>query len=223
MTVSAVDIIALILGGLGFGLSLVLGYLSHFRPPRIEMLSGGRLKFYPAPSRGPEGLVWGGVGFYLPITFHNWSTRGGVVHQVRLIVQPVTDPTRSYDMKWAEFAELEDERRWVSKRLAQPLPIDGQTSRTEIVQFQWMPGSEDFLVEASDYSLTILGWSRPGGKPNLVSKATMTISPEQAAGYHRCLREQNPLTLEAPLGEDRQWQRVESQDEANRRYGLRST
>lgn len=220
MQPSTLEVIGAVLGSLGFTLSIVLAYVGHFRPSRISVLPGGRLQFYPAPARGPQGLVWGGTGFYLPLTFHNWSTRGGVVYTVRLLLQPVAKPEVCYDMKRQEFAELKEDRRWVSNRLAQPLPVDGQASRTEMVQFQWPHGGTLFFPEAGNWTVLILVWTRPGSRPQIVYKTSMTIPDIKSQGYIHCLQNEQALTFEVPLGDEGEWHHLSHQGESRRRYRL---
>lgn len=221
MNPSPLEVIGVVLGGLGFSLSLLLAYLSHFRPPEIELLPGGRIQFYPAPFQGPSGLVWGrAIGFYLPITFHNWSTRGGVVHKVRMVLRPKHDPERAYDMRWAEFQQMSPERHWIPRALAQPLPLEGQSSLTEMVQFQWVSDTGTLPIEPGEYEVDILGWTTPGPKPDLVHRTFTAITEQQAADYRSCLQKELAMTFEIPLGEERSWRKVARQADLDNEYGL---
>ncbi|MEM6702408.1 MAG: hypothetical protein AAF690_06875 [Acidobacteriota bacterium] len=218
---NVLELLAALLGVLGFLLSAILAYLSHFRAARIEILPGNRLQFYPAPSQGLNGVEFlGGVGFYLPVTIHNWSDRGGVLYKLRLVLAHEGATASCYDMKWAEFAELStDERRWVSKRVAQALPIDGKSSRTEMIQFQWQPGGLEFEVLEGDYDVRVLAWTKPTLRPQVVFSTHTTLTSQQAANYVRAIELKKPLTIELLLGEDSEWTRSLTRQQFRDNYG----
>ena len=209
-----------VLGVLGLLLSLLLAYFGHFRPPKIQILPGDHIQFYPAPSQGLQAVEFlGAVAFYLPLTVHNWSTRGGVLYKVRLVFRHDGEDSRCYDMQWAEFAELSREgREWISARYAQPLPVGGRSSRTEMVQFQWRPDSEQLKVKEGYYKVLIFGWTKPRAKPQIVFKTHTSITAQQARNFEAAFRNKKALTIELPLGEDSQMNRAYPKDDLEIHY-----
>ena len=214
------EITALILSGISLIVSLLVTYLTHFRAAKIEIFSGGRLLFYPAPYATVDGLVWGGFGFYLPITFHNSGTRGGTVFEVRLLIQPVFNSI-TYDMSWAEFAVMHSsERRFVTKNMAQPLAISGNESASEMIQFVWSPFARSFEVEEGEYDVKILVWTKRNQKPQIIFGTRTKITKEQVEDYKKCREQESALTMELLLGNVYASSDLTNQSETQKRYGV---
>jgi len=215
----APEFIALLISGISLLISLLVTYLSYFRPANIEMYVGGRLLFYPAPYATVDGNVWGGFGFYLPITFHNNSTRGGTIFEVRLLVQPIFNSI-TYDMSWEEFAGMHpDERRFVSKSVVQPIVVRKQESVSELVQFIWTPYARPFEIEEGDYDIQVLVWTRRTQKPQIVFSSRTKITKEHTDTYKKCLEQELPLTMELLLGNTHSTCDLTTQSETKKRYG----
>jgi hypothetical protein len=185
------------MAGVSLLATITATYLSYFRPARIEMLVGRHIEMYPAPMQTVSGLVWGSVGFYLPITFHNWSARGGVVLEVELALIPPSGGV--YNMSWMEFMMFHSsERRLVTKGIAQPIALGGKSSLREVVLFAWSQG--EFPVESGEYRLVVSGYTRDSRKPQLVYKNRFLISADQVRDYKKALAEEMSLTMSLQIG-----------------------
>lgn len=215
-TIEPMEAIAVLVGATGLALSIVLAYLSHFRAANIEIVPAPRLQFYPAPSLTPDGLKWGGFGFYLPIAFHNWRSRGGAVLEVRLVLRS-SSRSVAYEMSWSEFAVMHaSERRWVTKSVAHPLAVEGQTSVSEIVQFVWPPENEPFEVIEGSYEVYVLAWLKRTQEPQFIFRAEAQMTREHVASYQKCKEQKLPLTMEIALSEDRSPTRLISEGDLSR-------
>ncbi len=212
------EYIALIISSISLFISFLVTYFSYFKAANIKIYTGGRLLFYPAPYTTVNGLVWGGFGFYLPITFHNSSTRGGTVFEVRLLIQPVFN-SLTYDMSWTDFASMHPtERRFVTKSIAQPLVVGGQESASEIIQFTWTPFARPFSVEEGDYDVKILIWTKQTKHPQITFSTRTKITKEHVDDYQKCQEQKLPLTMELLLGEVYPSNDLTNQVETNKRY-----
>src|SRR4051812_8935629 len=99
-------IVALLLSAIGIGISCTVAYQSFFKRANPKMIVDRRLFFYNLPFKSQTGMVWGGIGFYLPITFHNWSPTAATILDVRLLIKRQDSPDKVFDMSWNEFQVL---------------------------------------------------------------------------------------------------------------------
>lgn len=122
------------------------------------MLLGSNLQLYPMPEHINGKVRWGGVGFYLPITFHNWSPTGGSIIDVRMIIERKDNPLVNYDMNWSMFCGFHDtDHRWINLGIAQPIAINGKASESKVVLFNWRcTTGESFNVNTGEYLGEIL-------------------------------------------------------------------
>ena len=194
---------AIIISIITLCLSIIVAYVAYFRPPKIEMLVGNKLTFYPLPELINGTTKWGGISFYIPITFHNWSPSGGSVQEVRAIIEKLDNPSVNYDIAWSTFSGMhETELQWVNKGVAQPIALNGKCSDSKVIQFNWSSLSGEVLnIEAGEYRLRILG-SKPKDKtPSLKYENTFVLTKEVVKQHEIYKNKNEPRTVEVTLGE----------------------
>lgn len=172
-----------------------------------------------------DDLNWGGVGFYLPITFHNRGPRGCSILELRMLIKPKSNPTRCFDISWTEFSEISTheetlQRIWNTKSIAQPISIEGKSSISKTVLFAWDPQTtENLEIQSGQYEITLLAWTDETAEADLRKNMSFRIDDNQVSEFRKYAEEDLPLTIEIPLGESRRDNSVITKEEAHQLYG----
>ncbi len=197
------DIYAIVISLCSLCLSGAVAYFVYFRKASIKMMVGKTLSFYPLPEANDQGFQWGGVGFYLPITFYNSAPQGGVIHEVRIILERKGSASENYDMAWYSFTQLHKERmQWVNKSMAHPFVVSGNNAASENILFAWRVGAgKELNIVEGEYELKILAWTSKDGAPALSYVDSFVVSSEAAKQYDRCVSNNKPLTVDVYLRE----------------------
>lgn len=217
--------IALSISLLSLVLSGWVAYTAHLGSPEPGFAIGDKLIFYPVPRVTADSLTWGGVGFYLPITFHNRGPRGCSIREVRMIIQPKDNPTRCFDLSWREFSGVDTNeetfrRMWQTESLAQPISLEGHSSVSKTILFVWNPRTEEEMeLDSGHYKLTLLGWTDETSEPDIREEISFRIKSSDKEEFERYLSEELPLTIDVPLGESRRENNVVTKEEAKQLYG----
>jgi hypothetical protein len=214
------ELAAIIISAISLLTSGYVAYVAFLKGPNPEMIVGTKFYIYPAPFLSQDGLTWGGVGFYIPITFHNWSPKGGSIIEVRIAIRRKDDPSTVFDMSWNEFAKmLEDQRRWGHEGTAQPIPLQGRSSESKVIQFAWLPISEkDFEVKSGRYNISIYAWTKAREKPNLKESFEFLIKDEQVQEFQKAKENKNTLTIELALRENKRTNSILTESEFKQLY-----
>lgn len=220
------------LSGFAFGTSLLslllsawVAYTAHLGSAQPSLSLGRKLFFYPLPRFTSNDIVWGGVGFYIPITFFNRGPKGCSIIEVRMVIESKSDPTRCFDLSWSEFAGIstDDEtllRSWQTNRIAQPISLEGHSSVSKTVQFAWDPRTNESLdLSRGRYELRILAWTNDSAEADIKVELPFQITKSQENEFKKNQSEQHPLTVEVPLGESKRDNNVVTRDEVRRLYG----
>ena len=205
-------------------LSIAVAYMAYFRNAKLEMLVGNKLTFYPLPENVNGKMLWGGISFYIPITFHNWSPSGGSIQEVRAIIEKIDNSSVNYDIAWTSFAGMhETELKWINKGVAQPIALNGKASDAKVVQFNWLRQSGEALnIEAGEYRIRILG-SKPKDKyPSLKYENTFVLTKQIVAQHELYIKQNKPLTVEVPLGESSRLNTVMSRKQVESLYKIKT-
>ena len=214
--------LAVFVSSLAFILSLYIAYHSYFKPPKIEMLVSNKLAFYPLPEVVDGKVIWGGLGFYLPITFHNWSPRGAAIQEVRIVIEPMNDPENCYDMCWYTFNGLhETEHRWTTKGYAQPIAINGKSSAHECILFAWRADTKQKIsLQQGEYIVHILGSTPDDKTPSLKHSTSFYLTEQMLQVHERYKKKQIPLTVDVPLGKNTRLNTITSKNDIKNTYGI---
>lgn len=177
--------IATVVSMLGLGISLVVAYTSNLRPANIQLCFGRHLIFFPILIDIPtNSQTIKGVGFNLPLTFYNWSPKGGTIQRIRLVIGRQNHDDKFYDMTWTTFVKITDVGDFVNDNLAQPIAVKGISSINKVIRFDWISeGSNSFEVQAGKYDLTIYGWTKNTKKPSLKHKSSLSIKDEHCQTF----------------------------------------
>ena len=216
--------LAIIVSTITLCLSAAVAYMAYFRRAKLDMLVGNTLTFYPLPEHVNGKILWGGVSFYIPITFHNWSPSGGAIQEVRVIIEKCDNPSINYDMAWSAFSGMhETELRWINKGVAQPIALNGKSSDAKVVQFNWSRQSGEVLnIETGEYRIRIIG-SRPKDKyPTLKYGNTFVLTKEIVEQYKLYIKKNEPRTVEVSLGESSRPNTVLSRKQVESLYKVKT-
>jgi len=198
------ELAAIIISVISLLVSGYVAYEAYLKGPKPEMIVGTNFYFYPAPLIRQDGLIWGGIGFYIPITFYNWSPKGGSIIEVRIALRRKDNPSEVYNMTWSEFSKmLEDERRWGQEGTAQPIALQGRSSESKVIQFAWLPSAEKKInLKSGRYKMTIYAWTKRQEKPNLKESFEFKIKEDHVERFEKGEENQFPLTIELSLREN---------------------
>lgn len=141
----AVSVLGLIVAGATL-------YNTHLRHPRIHSYLGPLIKlYYPGD---------GGTGIYIPITFINSAPRVGTVLRAAILLHRKDSTQEQYFMEWGSFSRLDTQSgNWVYENICHALPVDGKSSITKVVWFNWLASSQPSLIfKPGEYVLTLFYW-----------------------------------------------------------------
>ncbi len=214
------EVYALLVSVISLMVSCVVVYLAYLKPADIEMIVGKVISFYPLPEQTGKGIEWGGVAFYIPLTFHNTSSKGAVVEEVRIILEHKGLPNTNFDMSWFAFTQMHpEELRWVNKSVAQPIAVSGKQAVNEVVLFAWRKQSGQVLsIEPGEYEIKVLAWVVGDTKPSLKFSSSFIVSQEMSATHKEFMAKKHPMTVDVPLGESARLNTVISRAQVKELY-----
>ncbi|MFB2918917.1 MULTISPECIES: hypothetical protein [Aerosakkonema] len=202
-------------------LSMSVAYFAYFRPAKPKMLIGSNLIILNSYLDIGSKRLWGGLSFYVPITFYNWSPKGSSIHQVRIIIGRKDDPTKYFDMVWNTFVEVvKGENRWEDVEIARPIALAAHASISKFIRFDWSPlTGEKIDIQAKEYSLIVLAWVRNTEKPELVFETSFFITEEQSKLYKQTVVDNNVSPILITLGVNQRVNNVMTKDQIKSFYG----
>lgn len=202
--------------------TLVVAYFSNFKKSKPGVLIGSQMSMYPVPFNGPEGIIWGGTGILMPMTFFNWSPNGGSIMECRIAIARVDNPNEIFDISWTEFSEmLQNERRMGYGGFAQPIPLPPKSSLTKTILFLWPPSDNNKLpVNPGRYVLNVLVWTKSSPKPSIIESFEFSISDQISNAYNFYLNNKNPSTVDISIREIHRSNDVLTKSQAKEIYGL---
>lgn len=217
---SQYQIIFLIISSLSLLVSLSVGYLAYFQAAKPKILIGSNLILFNSATVTPTEEVWGGVTFVLPLTFYNWSPRGGSIQQVRLIIGQKENPKEYFDMAWSNFVKFIDGITWEDEDVAQPIAISGRSSVTKFVRFDWSPlAGETLQIKSGQYEMVILVWTNGNiEKPNLVQEQSFYITEAVNAEYQTTVSNQMSFGFWIPINDNRRMNSTINRADINKIY-----
>jgi hypothetical protein len=218
--VSLYEIIFLIISSLSLLVSLTVGYFAYFQAAKPKILIGSNLILFNSATLTPTEEVWGGVTFVLPLTFYNWSPKGGSIQQVRLIIGQKDNPKEYFDMAWSNFVKFVDGVTWEDEDVAQPIAISGRSSVTKFVRFDWSPlAGEKLHLKPSQYEMTILVWTNSNvEKPNLVEERSFYITEVVYTEYQATVSNQMSFGFWIPIDDNRRINSTINRADINKIY-----
>lgn len=126
-------------------ISLSVAYLAYFQSAKPKVLVGSNLIIFNSFVNTISGMIWGGITFVLPVTFYNWSPKGGSIYQVRLVIGQENNPQEYFDLAWTSFTKFIDGLTWEDEDIAQPIAIAGRDSVSKFIRFDWSPLTKEKL------------------------------------------------------------------------------
>ncbi|MEH1887660.1 MULTISPECIES: hypothetical protein [unclassified Nostoc] len=127
--------IGIVISLVSFFVSAIVAYYTYFRPADPKMLVGKNLLFFPSYFSDAKGnKVFGGISFFLPITFYNWRSKGTSITQIRLAIGRKDNPKKYFDMVAATFITYIDDKAQNSE-VAQPIPLPSQSTVSKFIRF----------------------------------------------------------------------------------------
>lgn len=177
--------LALIIALLSLTVSIITFYLNQLRPPQIRLQLGPAVEIYHADrDRGSS------TGFYLPVAFENRSNKNGVIVNVGLTCNRISDPSKKYFMIWREFADNRADRF----APVHPLHVPGRSTVAKVVWFMWFAESDPKLYfQQGEYLLELVYWTSNSGKAQRHS-ATITLPEDHAKDLEERRQSGNTLS-----------------------------
>lgn len=166
-------------------LSLVVAYFAYFRVASIKMLVGRNIIFYPSKVRTANGDILGAT-FNIPVTFYNWSPQGGTVYRIRLLIGR-QGQDEYYDMTCTTFVRMSASGDFEYDDIAQPIPVDGRSSISKVVRFDWNPEftGNKFDVQVGKYDLMIFVWTKNENRPHLKYSTSFIVKEQDYEEYKK--------------------------------------
>jgi len=179
-------IIATLVSILSLGISFAVAYTSNLRPANIQLCFGRNLIFFPILIDIPtNSQTIKGVGFNLPVTFYNWSPKGGTIQRIRFVIGRENHDDKFYDMTWTTFVKITSVGNFDNDNLAQPIAVKGISSVNKVIRFDWISEeSNSFEVKAGKYDIIIYGWTKNTKKPSLKHKASLIIEDKHCTTFN---------------------------------------
>jgi hypothetical protein len=183
--------------------TLVTAYVSNFERSKPSVLVASQISIYNLPFQAPEGIIWGGTGVLIPMTFFNWSPNGGSIVECRITIAKTGNSNQIFDMRWGEFSEmLQTERRMGYAGFAQPIALPPKSSITKTILFAWyFSNDKNLTIDQGQYALNVLAWTTSSPKPNIRQSFGFSISDEMAQAFAFFLKNQNPSTIDVSIRE----------------------
>lgn len=216
----SVEPISISIAVLSLIVSIVVAYLSNFKRADIKLSFGRNIILFPtyiAVKTGSANLV--GVGFNLPITFHNWSPQGGTIQRIRLVLGRQNQDD-FYDMTWTTFVRIGSAGNFEDENLAQPIPVGGRSSVNKVVRFDWSPevGGNQLDLQVSNYELRIYGWTKDSEKPDLEYNTSFAFRDEHHHKFKDNVAAHLTGSIWIPLDENEKPNQLVSRNTISRLY-----
>jgi hypothetical protein len=146
---------------ISLGASLTVAYFSNLKKSKPSALIASQISMYNVPFNAPEGIIWGGTGILIPMTFFNWSPNGGSILECRITIARADNSNEIFDIGWSEFSEmLQGERRMGNGGFAQPIALPPKSSLTKTILFVWFPSNENkLIIYSGQYVMNVLVWT----------------------------------------------------------------
>jgi hypothetical protein len=220
--ITAITFVTIAVSILSLSISAAVAYSSNFRRADIKLSVGRNIIFFSVPSSMRPGASnsLSGVGFYIPITFYNWSPRGGAIYRLRLIISR-EGTADYYDMAWTTFVRIASGGSFEDENLAQPIPVEGRSSVNKIIRFDWNPeeGGQAFDTQSSVYKLRIYGWLGDTEKPSLEYKKSFTLKKEPHYKiYEESINKNASLPIIIPIDENEKSNQVLLENSIDKLY-----
>lgn len=206
------DWLPIVISLLSLSLSIYIVYITHIKPAKVKMIIGDTLHFVNSYTENHSGKQWGGLSFYLPITFYNWSNRGGEIRQVRMILGRPDNPLEYFDMVWANFAQIAKGEILVklieNEGIAQPIALSAQSSLERIVRFNWNPYNKDKIgIKPGQYELLLFGWTQDRDKdkdePDLKEAVSFLFNEDHCKEYQIYVEKNLSVPIPVLLGDSK--------------------
>ena len=195
------DWITMVVSLLSLLVSSAVAYSSNFRKEHIQLCFGRDIILFPVPKTNltTSSTTIAGVGFNLPITFYNWSPKGGTIQRIRLVISKQGHDD-CYDMTWTTFVKIENSE-FQDENLAQPIAIKGLSSVNKVIRFDWITeiGGRQFQVKTGDYELMIYAWTKDTPVPDLGFKSCFTIKDEDDLNFKNIMAQNKSTSIWIPL------------------------
>lgn len=215
--------LATVVSMLSLGVSSVVAYTSNLRQADIKLCFSRDLIFSPIfIDDVPTGnRTFKGVGFNLPLTFYNWSPRGGTIQRIRLVICRYNDDGKLYDMAWTTFVKITDVGDFVNDNLAQPIPVKGTSSINKVIRFDWIAEQgtpNSFDVQSGKYELMIFGWTKNTDKPSLIDTNEFNLEKEHCQKFEDSVRAKLSPAIWVSLKESESANQLRSRNNLERLY-----
>lgn len=199
------NLISIVIAFISLLVSIATAYFAYLKPSRLKMLVGRSLIAANSYVTTESGQQWGGISFIIPITFHNWSPKGSSIYQVRLVLERQDNPMKNFDIVWSSFIRFMDGgARWENDTVAHPIAINGQSSVTKFIRFDWSPlRNERIEVRPGQYNLRFYSWTGDQEKPALKEKISFYLVDQQVELYRKSIDNNLVIPIEILLGESR--------------------
>lgn len=190
-------------------LSLSVAYLAYFKPAKIKLLVGSNLIVFNSFINTISGKVWGGITFVLPVTFYNWSPRGGSIYQVRLAIGRPENPQQYFDLAWSNFVKFVDGVNWQDEDVAQPIAMSAKSSVNKFIRFDWNPlTSEKFKITTGQYELFLFVWTEQSEKPSIQEMFYFTITDDICEIFQKTIENNESFGIWIPIDNSRRSNKV---------------
>jgi hypothetical protein len=185
-------------------ISLTSLYFAYLRPADVRMIVGRSLLLSNSYLELDAGRKWGGVSFVIPLTFHNWSPVGSVVHQVRIVIEKQGD-FKNFSIVWGGFLPFQEGKTNIDERsMAHPLAIPGKSTITKFVRFDWSPSEKELEIEKGYYNLTLYAWTSDINmklpKRDLKENIKFEVDQTGVDLYQQAAAANNLIPIEIPIG-----------------------
>lgn len=165
-------------------------------------------------------MVWGGTTFVLPVTFYNWSPRGGSIYQVRLVIGQENNPQEYFDLAWTSFTRFIDGLTWEDEDVAQPIAIAGKDSVSKFIRFDWSPLTKEKLnLKQGQYELILYVWLSNSDKPEICEKFSFSFTEETYQEFQKTVANDDSLGIWISIDNSRRINNVMTKSGIEREYG----
>ncbi len=200
--------------------SLSVAYLAYFQSAKPKVLVGSNLIVFNSFVNTISGRIWGGITFVLPVTFYNWSPRGGSIYQVRLVIGQENNPQEYFDLAWTSFTKFIDGLTWEDEDVAQSIAIPGRDSISKFIRFDWSPLTKEKLnLKKGQYELILFVWLSNSDKPEICEKFSFSITEEIYQEFQKTVANDDSLGIWISIDNSRRINNVMTKSGITREYG----
>lgn len=200
--------------------SLSVAYLAYFQSAKPKLLVGSNLIVFNSFVNTISGMVWGGITFVLPVTFYNWSPRGGSIYQVRLVIGQENNPQEYFDLAWTSFTKFIDGLTWEDEDVAQPIAVPGKDSVSKFIRFDWSPLTKEKLhLKQGQYELILFVWLSNSDKPEICEKFSFSLTEEIYQEFQKTVANDESLGIWISIDNSRRINNVMTKAGIEREYG----